>query len=52
MDMMNKNVIGIILVVLGLVLVFPMMPKLIIIVLGFYLIILGIKLLTSNKKNY
>jgi uncharacterized membrane protein len=52
MDMMNKNVIGIILVCLGLALVFPMMPKIIIIVLGFYLIMLGVRLLTSNKKNY
>ena len=48
MDMMNKNVVGVMLICLGLLLVFPFMPKVMIIIFGFYLIVLGARILKKD----
>jgi len=48
MDMMNKNVLGIGLICVGILLIFPMMPKIFIFFLGFYLLFLGVRILKSN----
>jgi flagellar biosynthesis component FlhA len=49
MDMMNRNVFGIVLICLGLLLAVPFIPKIIIFFLGMYLIFLGIRVIKQNS---
>jgi hypothetical protein len=45
MDMMSKNIIGIVLICLGILILFPAIPRFLIFLLGVYLVYLGIKLI-------